>query len=169
MEKKWIDSPLIVIILSQFTALDWSAGDESGITHACYYDGRGFLRRLPLFLHTVYLCIHAGEQKRGAHQSAPSASMLSRAHEHTHCVHTIHALRTAFVGVRLRCPVIFYSGHFYMSIFSSPSLRIDELLSYQRDLGERDHFSEMFSFAAPFTLVNTHTHTNCTHIYTHSV
>ncbi len=137
------NKPIIVIVLSQFTALDWSAGDERELLMHANVDGRGFLRHPPLYFYTLYISVYMWESKKkkkkeplaqghttrdmlNMHLDMLSASMLARAHAHTPCA---HALKMAFVGARLRCPVIFYSGQLYMSIFSLKSLCLDELLS----------------------------------------
>lgn len=91
-----------------------------------------------LFFYAIYLHIcgrakketlargHATRDASNARLHMLSASRLARVRE-THMYR--HALGMAFVGVRLCCPVIIYSGQLYMSIFSPASLRIDELLS----------------------------------------
>lgn len=78
----------------------------------------------------------------------PSARLLAQP--------TYTCTQSSFHRAKLSRPVAFYLARFYMSIFSSAGLSIDELLS-RRDLGEWDHFGKMLSFPGPFTLLHRHT------------
>ncbi len=108
---------------------------------------------------------HMTRDVLNTHLNMLSASMLARVHERTSYM---HALRMAFVGVRLCCPVIFYSGKLYMSINSSVSLCIDELFSPIGIL-ENEIVSAKCSPSLRVHTLTVHTHTHvCTFCVIHT-
>lgn len=116
------NKPIIVIILSQFTALDWSAGDERELLMRANVDARGFLRHPPLYFYTLYVPAYMWESKweplaqghatrhmLNTHLDMLSASMLPCVHDHTR-THTTHACtQDGFCGDKavLSCHLLF--------------------------------------------------------------
>lgn len=118
-----INSPIIVIILSHFTALVWSAGDKKELLKCSNTDKRGFLRCL--FFCTISICMWDWNSKlKGIELQFGLLNMHLLSANMLVCAFTMytHALKMAFVDFRLCHPVIFYSGHLYMSISSLASL-----------------------------------------------
>lgn len=65
VKRDMINSAIIVIILSHFTALVWSTGDKKELLKYSNTDKRGFLRYWSIFVHHIYMYVGLELQAQG--------------------------------------------------------------------------------------------------------
>lgn len=85
INRKEINNPIIVIILFQFTALDWSAGDERELLMRANMSGRDFCDVL-LSIFLRHISAYMWESKKGDPSSgACDEGRVERALAHAKC------------------------------------------------------------------------------------